>query len=105
MATPLDSLIVMVLLDLDPMDGQMRGFHGFDTSRKLETNSAGSLTVATMSSLTISRSSCFSLSLSGTGTRRGACTTGLKSLSISMWYWPGNFPSPLYKHLHICAVC
>ena len=31
------------------------------------------------------------LSLSATGTRRGACITGLTSLSISMWYWPGNF--------------
>ena len=82
----------------------MRSLPGFDTSSKLETHSVGSLTGAMMSSLTISRSSCFSLSLSATGTHRGACTTGLTSLSISMWYWPGNFPSPWKTSAYLCCM-
>ena len=82
----------------------MRSFPGSDTSSKLETRSVGSLTGAMMALLTISRRSCFSLSLSATGTRRGRvqqdlrhcqsrCGTGLTIFLI------------LGKHMHICAVC
>ena len=59
----------------------MGSFPGFDTSSKLETHSVCSLTGALMSSLTISRSSRISLSLSAMGTRRVACISGLTSVT------------------------
>ena len=80
---------------------QLRSFPGFVTSSTLETYSAGSLTGAMMSSLIISRSSCFWLSLDATAWHS---SRGVYNGIISKWYGLVIFLVP-GKHLHICAVC
>ena len=46
----------------------------------------------------------WSSSRSGTGTRLGACCTGVVLSSSLMWYWPSRRPTPSLNTVGFCCM-